>query len=194
MVFLISFVVIFCFTSIHYVSTSTHRKQETKKETTVNQIVQYMKDEDVSLEEDEFKTIALTVYEESKQYDLDYRLVLAMMKVESNFKYKAVSPQGARGLMQVQPSLAKFIAKDVGIHWAGARTLDEPDKNIKIGVHFFSTLKEDFDNNVNMALHAYNMGPTRLKEILTEKNKPDKTFSNRVLKEYRKNTTILPDP
>jgi soluble lytic murein transglycosylase len=104
-----------------------------------------------------------------------------------------VSPRGARGLLQIKPSLAKFIAKDVGIKWGGAKTLDEPDTNIKIGVHFFSKLMEDFDN-INMALHAYNMGPTRLKEILSEKNKPKNTFLNLVLKEYNKNILILPAP
>jgi hypothetical protein len=45
-----------------------------------------------------------------------------------------------------------------------------------------------------MALHAYNMGPTRLKEILSEKNKPKNTFLNLVLKEYNKNILILPAP
>ncbi|MCX5802281.1 MAG: lytic transglycosylase domain-containing protein [Proteobacteria bacterium] len=189
----ISLMVMLCFTCAHYTYTKVFPSDKVKKERAVSQITQYIKDENVRLEEDELKTIAQIVYEESKLYGVDYRLVLAMMKVESNFRNNMVSPRGARGLLQIKPSLAKFIAKDVGIKWGGAKTLNEPDTNIKIGVHFFSKLMEDFDN-INMALHAYNMGPTRLKEILSEKNKPKNTFLNLVLKEYNKNILILPAP
>jgi soluble lytic murein transglycosylase len=185
--------VMLCFTCAHYTYTKVFPSDKVKRKRAVSQITQYIKDENVRLEEDELKTIAQIVYEESRLYGLDYRLVLAMMKVESNFRNHIVSPRGARGLLQIKPSLAKFIAKDVGIKWGGAKTLDEPDTNIKIGVHFFSKLMEDFDN-INMALHAYNMGPTRLKEILSEKNKPKNTFLNLVLKEYNKNILILPAP
>jgi soluble lytic murein transglycosylase len=115
------------------------------------------------------------------------------MKIESNFRYDAVSKRGARGLMQVKPSLAKYIAEDVGIRWWGDKTLDEPEKNIKIGVHIFSKLIEDFQG-INMALHAYHVGPTRLREILTKKKIPQKRYLNLVLDEYDRNASLLPAP
>jgi len=52
---------------------------------------------------------------------------------------------------------------------------------------------EDFDN-INLALHAYNMGPTRLREIMSERTRQERGFSKLVLREYRKNITLLPDP
>ena len=159
----------------------------------VYKIVDYMLHEDAAMSKEELKDVAVMIYKESEQYKLDYRLVLAIMKVESNFKQDAVSSKGARGLLQVKPSHAKYIAHSLGIRWSGAQTLDKPDNNIKIGVHFFSKLMEDYDN-VNMALHAYNIGPTRLKEIMSENNRPNKTFSNLVLMEYGKNKILLPDP
>ena len=133
------------------------------------------------------------VYKESMRYNIDYRLVLALMKIESNFRCDAVSEQGARGLLQVKPSLARYIAEDVGIRWQGDETLDEPKKNIRIGVHVFSKLIEDFQNT-NMALHAYHVGPTRLREILTEKKIPEKRYLNLVLDEYDRNISLLPAP
>ncbi|MCX5804936.1 MAG: lytic transglycosylase domain-containing protein [Proteobacteria bacterium] len=163
------------------------------QERIVKKITEYMEKEDATVSDDELKDVATMIYKESGQNNLDYRLILAIMKIESNFKHKAVSSKGARGLLQVKPSHAKFIARDMGIAWHGAKTLDEPDKNIKIGIHFFSELMEDFEN-INMALHAYNMGPTRLKEIMSEKSKQEKGFSKLVLREYRKNMIILPDP
>jgi soluble lytic murein transglycosylase len=164
-----------------------------RQERIVEKIAEYMEREDATLSEEELTDVARMIFKESRQHDLDYRLVLAIIKVESNFKHDAVSPKGARGLLQVRPTHAKYIARSLGIEWLGAKTLDEPDKNIRIGVHFFSKLMDDYDS-VNMALHAYNMGPTRLREILSEKNKPNRTFSTHVLSEYAKNRILLPDP
>ncbi|NLW34164.1 MAG: lytic transglycosylase domain-containing protein [Syntrophorhabdus aromaticivorans] len=164
-----SVMVLLCFTFVSVHPTSVAHRERVKKEEIVPQIISHVQDQNVNLEEDELKTIAEMVYDESIKCGVDYRLVLAIMKVESNFKQNAVSEQGARGLLQVKPSLAKYIAPDAGVKWRGDKTLDEPDKNIKIGVHFFSKLVEDFDKNITMALHAYHVGPTRLRTILTEK-------------------------
>jgi soluble lytic murein transglycosylase len=164
-----------------------------RQERIIKKIAEYMEKEDTAISEEGLKDVARMIYKASEQYNLDYRLILAIMKIESNFKHNAVSSKGARGLLQVKPSHAKYIARDIGIVWDGKKTLDEPDKNIKIGVHYFSELLGDFDN-INMALHAYNMGPTRLKEIMPEKGKQEKGFSKLVLREYRKNMILLPNP
>ena len=169
------------------------RAMDATKEAVIGKIVDHMKEEDATIAEDKLRSVAKMIYEASEDYSVDYRLVLAIVKIESNFKYNAVSSKGARGLLQVKPSLAKFIARDIGMQWGGPKTLDEPDKNIKIGVHLFSGLVENFDN-ITMALHAYHVGPTKLKTILSEKRKPDKTFTNLVLTEYKRNKNLLPDP
>ncbi len=163
------------------------------REAVIEKIADHMKKEDATITDGKLQDVARMIYEESERYNIDYRLILAIAKIESNFRHDAVSSKGARGLLQVKPSLAKHIARDIGLHWGGPKTLDEPDKNIRIGVHLFSGLMESFEN-VTMALHAYHVGPTRLKTILSEKRKPDKAFINLVLKEYSRNTTILPDP
>lgn len=137
--------------------------------------------------------ISRVVYEQSAHYGLDYRLILALMKIESNFKDGAVSSMGARGLLQIKPSVAKFIAQDAGITWDGHRTLDEPDSNIKIGIHFFSQLIKDF-KNINVALRAYNMGPTRVKELSQNNMQSTGGFPGLVMNEYRKNTSAFPNP
>jgi soluble lytic murein transglycosylase len=177
-----------------FVSTSdgVHRDSVTKEET-VRRITEYLRNENVSLKDKKLRIISEMVYKESTRYNIDYRLVLALMKIESNFKDNAVSEKGARGLLQVKPSVAKFIAEDVGIKWRGDETLDEPKENIRIGVHFFSKLIEDFQS-IAMALHAYHVGPTRLREILTEEKIPQKRYLNLVLDEYDRNATILPAP
>ena len=165
-----------------------------KHERIKKQIVLHIKGENKQLDEDELVTISETVYTASRQHGFDYRLILALMKVESNFRHDAVSPMGARGLLQVKPSLAKFMARDMGIEWDGNRTIDDPHNNIKIGVRFLSELVGTFNNNINIALRAYNIGPERTRELSRERMISPGGFPGLVISEYKKNTDNLPDP
>ena len=164
-----------------------------KKEHITQQIARHLKNENVNIEDDTARIISRVVYEQSANYGLDYRLVLALMKIESNFQDDAVSSKGARGLLQVKPSVAKFIAQDAGIRWDGHRTLDEPDSNIKIGIYFFSQLMKDFEN-INVALRAYNMGPTKVKELSQNNMQSAGGFPGMVMNEYKKNISTFPNP
>jgi soluble lytic murein transglycosylase len=185
--------VLLCFAFVSVRPTSIAHRERIKKENIVNQIISFVKNENEGLSDSELKTIAEIVYDESSKKKVDYRLVLAIMKIESNFRQDVVSRKGARGLLQVKPSLARYIAQDVGVNWKGDATLDEPEQNIKIGVHFFSQLIEDFEN-ISMALHAYHVGPTKLRGLVTDKKKPEKRFLNLVLDEYDRNRSVLPPP
>lgn len=189
----VSVLVLLCFTLISVKQIGATHREEIKREEAVNLVMGHIRGQNVDLEDEELQTIAEMVYDESMQYNVDYRLVLAIMKIESNFRYDAISHKGARGLLQVKPSTAKYIAPDAGVKWKGAKTLDEPEKNIKIGVHLFSSLIENFQN-INMALHAYHVGPTRLKRILAEKKRPQRRYLSRVLDEYDRNISLLPEP
>jgi soluble lytic murein transglycosylase len=185
--------VLLCFTYGQMTRITGPASEEAKKQRTVQKIIQHIGKENVSMEDGELHDMAHVLYEESKQHGIDYRLVLAVMKVESNFKHDAVSHRGARGLLQLRPVFAKFIARDAGIKWRGAKTLDEPGNNIMIGIRFLSNLIGDFES-LPLALHAYHIGPTRLRAILSEKHTPDARFLNLVLSEYKRNTSLLPDP
>jgi soluble lytic murein transglycosylase len=166
---------------------------ESKKEMIVSEIVQFLKDKNVKLSENKLESMANTLYEESRLYDLDYRLVLAIIKVESNFRFGATSRAGAKGLMQIKPSLAKFISGSVGIEYKNSKDLHEPDNNIKLGTYHISKLMEDF-KNVHAALHAYNVGARKAQKRLTKEDEPSTPFTRSVLKEYHKNTSLLPEP
>jgi len=187
----ISLTVFLCFTVAY--GTLLRTLHDLRKTKIINRITHYVKNENIKLEEGELRIISKVVYEVSRHHGLDYRLVLALMKVESNFQHNAISPMGARGLLQVKPHHASLLAQEIGIDWKGAKTLDEPDKNIKIGVYFLSKLQKEF-NGMDMVLNAYNMGPTRLKEILSKKRLPKNYFSQLVLNEYHTNKRSLPDP
>ena len=185
--------VLLCFAFITIKPTRVAHREKINERETVSRIIGYLQNENVKLEEEKLRTISEMVYKESMRYKVDYRLVLALMKIESNFRHDVVSKKGARGLLQVKPSLAKFIAEDMGIGWRGTKALDEPETNIKFGVHFFAKLINDFQNT-NMALHAYHVGPTRLRQILINNKIPQKRYVNLVLDEYDRNISLLPPP
>jgi soluble lytic murein transglycosylase len=156
-------------------------------------IAAHVRNGNEELETRHLNAISRTVYDASREYGIDYRLVLALMKVESNFQHDVVSPMGARGLLQIKPYFAKFVAEDMGITWNGVETIDDPGTNIKIGVRVFSELVHRF-YDVTTALRAYNMGPGRTRELPPEKMNSPRGFPGVVLREYHKNIVILPDP
>lgn len=82
-------------------------------------------------------------------YDLDPRLVLAVIAVESNFHAGAVSPKNAQGLMQLIPDTAKRF---------GVRDPFNPSDNIRGGMLYLRWLLKTFNGNVSLALAGYNAG------------------------------------
>jgi soluble lytic murein transglycosylase len=171
---------------------SAENEEESPRETVIQQIVHFIKGKNVRLHDETLTRMANTVYDESQLYELDYRLILAVIKVESNFRHDAVSNRGARGLMQIKPSLAKFIAKDAGVSYSGRGSLSEPESNIKLGVYHLSRLMDDF-KDMAIALHAYNAGPAKVKGKLFNNKEPKNKFAKYVLSEYHKNIELLPD-
>ena len=98
----------------------------------------------------------------SLKYELDWRLVLAVMKQESRFRPHARSHKGAYGLMQIMPTTAAELTEILGIPQAR-----NPYNNIKAGVYHLRRLYSFFDSakdpdRTKLALAAYNAGLTRI--------------------------------
>lgn len=125
--------------------------------------------------------IAQTIMEESKKHSLDPMLVLAVIKVESQFQDSAISALGARGLMQIRPFVADSLAEEV--EWQGERNLDDPILNIKLGVFYLSHLKKRF-RVMELALAAYNSGPTEVRGRLEEQEEVPLEYATKVLSTY----------
>lgn len=104
--------------------------------------------------------LAGEIVDNCEKYDVNPYLVLAVIKVESNFKPKAVSNMGAVGLMQLMPSTAKYIANKYEFRFTGRNSLFDPATNVRLGVAYLSLLDQRY-NNMEHALWAYNYGPGR---------------------------------
>ena len=91
-------------------------------------------------------------------FSVDPALVYALTRLESNFDPAAISPAGARGLMQIMPATAQYITGD--LFYAPAR-LHEPSSNLQIGQRYINYLsKQDgIGNDLVRVLASYNSGP-----------------------------------
>ncbi|MGM0441073.1 MAG: lytic transglycosylase domain-containing protein [Elusimicrobiota bacterium] len=91
----------------------------------------------------------LWVEQLAKKYGIQASLIKGLIKAESNFKFTE-SSKGAVGFMQVKPETARSV---------GIPDVNDPVQNIKAGVKFLNILLERFNNNIPLALAAYNAGP-----------------------------------
>lgn len=90
-------------------------------------------------------------------------LVFALSRQESEFDPDAGSNVGAQGLMQLMPSTARLVAKQVGVAYSAGR-LKEPAYNVQLGSAFLANMVDKFSGSYVLTLIAYNAGPRRSSE------------------------------
>ena len=89
----------------------------------------------------------------ARDHGIDPALVHAVVEAESNYRPRATSQAGARGLMQVMPA----TGRDLGV--ASAAMLFDPQANLEAGVKYLKSLLARFDGDLPTAIAAYNAGP-----------------------------------
>ncbi len=90
-----------------------------------------------------------------EDHGIDALLIAAVVEVESNFDPTAISPRGAVGLMQILPSTAS-LSREV---------LLDPSANIDHGARYLRRLLKRFEGDLELALAAYNAGPTAVRRF-----------------------------
>ncbi len=108
--------------------------------------------------DDTYKGIVVA---KANEVGIDWRLILAIMKQESQFNNEAVSPRGAEGLMQIMPTTQVELMDKFDLGF-------QPDANIQMGITYFSWLYKIFEpakteiDRISLSLAAYNAGPNRI--------------------------------
>lgn len=92
----------------------------------------------------------------AQRHGIPLPIVLAVVEVESGFDPRAVSPKGARGLMQVMPGTARDLGVDPD-------RLFDPAVNLDAASRYLRVLADRYDGHTHSVLAAYNAGPERVR-------------------------------
>ena len=98
-----------------------------------------------------------------EKHSVDPITLMSLARQESAMDLEARSPVGARGVMQIMPSTAKYTARKYDLSYNGVDELYQAGKNIEIGSRYLQSLLDKYDNNRVFAFAAYNAGPGRVK-------------------------------
>ncbi|MGQ0713705.1 MAG: transglycosylase SLT domain-containing protein [Gemmatimonadaceae bacterium] len=113
-----------------------------------------------------------TLTREAARHDLDHALVAALIRQESNFEPRATSAAGARGLMQIMPSVGRQLASAANYPIWDVALLYQPDVSIELGTTHLAGLLGGYED-VTHALAAYNAGSSRAKRWLRKPGTDD---------------------
>ncbi len=134
----------------------------------------------------DFESCYTVIWKAAVTHKVDYALVKAVIKTESNFNPQAVSRAGAKGLMQIMPATAAALGIGDSFH---------PEDNVQGGVRHLRYLLDLFKGDLNLALAAYNAGE---KEVLRYQGIPPyqetRAFIQRVLRYFKKYSNELNTP
>jgi soluble lytic murein transglycosylase len=105
------------------------------------------------------------IRQQAREKDLDPALIAAVIYEESKFRDQT-SHAGARGLMQITPATARFIAKDSGGTAFTQADLATPQVNISYGAYYLRYLMRRYDGHEGLVAAAYNAGETNVDKWL----------------------------
>jgi len=130
--------------------------------------------------EAEVTTIDEHIKEVADRYGVRADLVAAVIEAESEFNPRAVSRRGARGLMQLMPKTAATLGVDDPF---------DPKANIDAGVRHLRAMMDRFDNNIPLALAAYNAGEVAvIKHRGVPPYRETRAYVKRILKRLDRST------
>ncbi|MBO6719229.1 MAG: lytic transglycosylase domain-containing protein [Rhizobiaceae bacterium] len=99
-------------------------------------------------------------------------LAYAVARQESEFNVAAVSPSGARGLLQLLPGTARDMARRAGLNYSRRRLTTDPAYNTTLGAAFLNEQLDRFGGSYVLTFAGYNAGPARAQEWVTRYGDP----------------------
>jgi soluble lytic murein transglycosylase len=110
---------------------------------------------------------------QAQRLALDSAWIMGLMRSESALAEDAVSPAGARGLMQLTPGTARQLARKHGLGYEGPQQLMQAGDNILFGTTYLRDLLDRFEQNPVLAAAAYNAGPRAVDRWLADDHPVD---------------------
>ena len=120
--------------------------------------------------------LAATIQEIAHEEGVDPELAFRLVEVESDFRERAVSPVGARGLTQLMPRTAESLQPGLTVE-----AICDRETNLRLGFRYLRGLLDRYDGRIAEALHAYNRGPGTVNRILSAGGDPANGYADKVL-------------
>lgn len=114
-----------------------------------------------------------------QKYKFSPAMMLGLIHVESSFRPDVESYAGAVGLMQILPSTAVPLARELGLPWRGKESLRDPKFNLRLGFHYLAYLRSRF-NERKKYVTAYNWGPGRVGEMIERREQLPLGYYNKI--------------
>ncbi len=93
-------------------------------------------------------------------------LAMAIARQESEFNHRAISPAGAKGLMQLMPRTAEQVARLLGTDYDERALTADPDYNARLGTAYLRQMLDRYRGSLILTAAAYNAGPGRVDQWL----------------------------
>jgi hypothetical protein len=147
-------------------------------------IFKVIEDFQIGYSDEEKGELAAVIFEESRRFNYDPFLIMAVIMSESSFIKGQVSEKGALGAMQLMPSTGRDLVTRSGFRWEGHEQLTEPVINVRLGMlHLFSEIARYKD--VRKGLLAYNMGESRLNDRIRNRQPLPNQYFLKIWNNYR---------
>jgi soluble lytic murein transglycosylase-like protein len=122
------------------------------------------------------RDLAESIHDAALEHDIEPKLAYGLVKTESTFRERAVSPVGARGLTQVMPRTAAWL-----VPGTLPADLFDRETNLRLGFQYLNQMIDKYRGNVRLALLAYNRGPGTVDRVLRQGGDPDNGYADKVL-------------
>lgn len=136
--------------------------EDSHQDLSLPEVVQHLRARLPAANKGDAYRLARTIVHAAERHQISPALILSVIETESSFRYAIVSKAGAIGLMQVKPRTAEEVARRYHLRYNGAADLENPLRNVEIGVAYLAYLRGRFGQSLHY-LAAYNMGPTSLR-------------------------------
>src|SRR3954453_3862976 len=121
-------------------------------------------------------TIGESISQAGEKHHIDPDFITSVVRAESGFHPRAISPKGARGLMQLMPQTAAGL---------GVKDSFDTNENVQAGTQYLRQLLEKFDYDAVKALAAYNAGPERVTQYHgVPPYSETRNYVNRIVRDY----------
>jgi soluble lytic murein transglycosylase-like protein len=120
--------------------------------------------------------LAMAIEDIALAEGIDPQIAFELVRVESEFNPRAVSPMGALGLTQLMPETARMLHPGIT-----RQQIFDRETNLRLGFRFFRSLMTYYEGDLRLALLAYNRGPTTVDRLIAAGIDPGNGYASAVL-------------